>query len=84
MTHPEDRSAQALYRRLRGDLLRTATRHRRAVRHPDLVTDVHRSHLEICRRQLGALRQAYRRTCEAAAWNRYVSQRALRTAGAPP
>jgi hypothetical protein len=78
MHHPEDLAAHTLYRQLRGDLLRAATRHRRAVCHPDLLTDVHRSHLDVCRRQLGALRQAWRRTREAAEWNRYVRERAMR------
>jgi hypothetical protein len=80
MHHPEDLAARTMYRQLRSDLLRAATRHRRAVCHPDLLTDVHRSHLDVCRRQLGALRQAWRRTREACAWNRYVRDRALRRA----
>ncbi len=67
-----------LYRRLRNDLLRATRHHRRHVAHPGFATDIHRTHLEVCRRQLGALRQAYRRTRNAARWNEYVRQRAAK------
>ncbi|MEB3198695.1 MAG: hypothetical protein VKP62_15975 [Candidatus Sericytochromatia bacterium] len=70
-----DLQASALYRRLRRELLGAALHHRKAFHHPDLVTDMHRSYLDVYRRQLGALRQAYRRTREVAAWNRYVRAR---------
>ena len=53
--------AQALYRRLRGDLLRATHHHRTRAAHPGFATDIHRTHLDVCRRQLGALRQAWRR-----------------------
>lgn len=63
--------AAMLYATLRKDLLKAARVHRRAHRHPGIVGDHHKSHLATCQRQLGALRQAYRRTQEAVAWERY-------------
>ncbi|MOA61431.1 hypothetical protein D3C78_1865720 [compost metagenome] len=48
--------------------------HRKAHRHPAMVGDHHRAHLMTTQRQLGALRQAYRRTQEAIAWERYKRQ----------
>jgi hypothetical protein len=63
--------AAMLYASLRKDLLKSASIHRRANRHPLIVGDHHQSHLVTCQRQLGALRQAYRRTQEAIAWERY-------------
>jgi hypothetical protein len=62
-----------LYERLRGDMLRASMHHRRQGRHPGFSTDIHRSHLRTCQRQLGALRQAYRRTQEAIAWQQYAA-----------
>jgi hypothetical protein len=56
----------ARYRRQRNDLLGAADRHRRAETPASFSTDIHRSHLDVCRRQLGALRQAFRRTREIA------------------
>lgn len=76
--------ATALYRRLRGDLLRATQHHRRAGRPAGFATDIHLTHLEVCRRQLGALRQAYRRTRNAARWNAYAQARARRAAGYGP
>jgi hypothetical protein len=67
----ERTDATGLYARLRRDLLRSAAHHRRARRHQHVIEDVHRSHLLTCQRQLGALRQAYRRTQEAIAWERF-------------
>ena len=64
-----------LYRRLRDDLLRATTHHRVRAAHPGYASDIHRTHLEVCRRQLGALRQAYRRTHQAARWNAYAHER---------
>lgn len=78
-----DHSAQVLYRRLRKELLQTASLHRRSQRHPDLAGDVHLSYLEISRRQLGALRQAYRRRREINAWNHYVRARQSPSARRP-
>lgn len=65
-----------LYRRLRDDLLRATRHHRTRAAHPGFATDIHRTHLDVCRRQLGALRQAYRRTRNAARWNAYARNRA--------
>ena len=62
---------QNLYQRLRQDLLRSARHHRRSMGHPAFATDLHESHLHTCQRQLGALRQAYRRTQETLAWEQY-------------
>ena len=73
--HPE---ALALYRRLRGDLLSAAHHHRRAARPEGHRTDVHRTHLAVCRHQLTALRQAWRGTREASRWNAYVRDRTPR------
>ena len=67
--------ATDLYRRLRGDLLRATAHHRTRAAHPGFATDVHRTHLDVCRRQLGALRQAWRRTSGAARWNAYATER---------
>lgn len=78
-----DQNAQMLYRRLRKELLQTASLHRRSQRHPDLASDVHLSYLEISRRQLGALRQAYRRRREVSAWNHYVRARQVASARRP-
>lgn len=64
--------AHHLYSRLRGDLLRATRHHRRAEHHPGFSSDIHRSHLRTCQRQLGALRQAYRRTQEAIMWEEYA------------
>lgn len=63
--------ARLLYRSLRRELLKATELHRHARRHPGIVGDHHQSHLVTCQRQLGALRQAYRRTQEAVAWERY-------------
>ena len=63
--------AHSLYGRLRSDLLRATGHHRRAGSHPGFSTDIHRVHLRTCQRQLGALRQAYRRTQEAILWEDY-------------
>lgn len=60
-----------LYTQLRKDLLRACRHHRRATKHPHLANDIHESYLSTCQRQLGALRQAYRRTQEAQAWEKY-------------
>lgn len=49
------------YRAKRNGLLQAAARHRQAETPADFTTDVHKSHLDVCRRQLGALRQAFRR-----------------------
>lgn len=62
---------QNLYQRLRQDLLRSAKHHRKVMKYPTFATDLHESHLHTCQRQLGALRQAYRRTQEALAWEQY-------------
>lgn len=62
---------QHLYRELRQGLLRSAKHHRRAAGHPHLARDLHDSHLHTVQRKLGALRQAYRRTQEAIAWEHY-------------
>lgn len=70
MTMDNDEATQ-LYARLRGDLLRASTHHRRGANHPGFSTDIHRIHLRTCQRQLGALRQAYRRTQEAILWEEY-------------
>jgi hypothetical protein len=67
----EREANRSLYTRLRGDLLKAAAHHRRARRSPHLIEDLHRTHLLTCQRQLGALRQAYRRTQEAIAWERF-------------
>lgn len=71
------KEAHTLYGRLRGDLLRATRHHRRSAKHPGFSTDVHRVHLRTCQRQLGALRQAYRRTREALIWEQYA--RALKS-----
>lgn len=71
----DDHSARTLYQRLRKELLHNAALHRRSQQHPDLASDIHQSYLEISRRQLGALRQAYRRRREISAWNQYVHSR---------
>ena len=63
--------AHSLYSRLRGDLLRATRHHRRTGTHPGFSTDIHRVHMRTCQRQLGALRQAYRRTQEAITWEEY-------------
>lgn len=60
-----------LYANLRKELLKTTALHRKAHRHPAMVGDHHQSHLVTVQRQLGALRQAYRRTQEAVAWDGY-------------
>jgi hypothetical protein len=60
-----------LYGRLRRDMLRATMHHRRAGGHPGFSTDIHRSHLRTCQRQLGALRQAYRRRLVVVAWEQY-------------
>lgn len=62
----------SLYTRLRSDLLQAARHHRHAARHPGFATDIHASHLAVCRRQLGALRQAYHRTQAVTRWNDYA------------
>jgi hypothetical protein len=64
--------AHSLYARLRGDLLRATCHHRRTGTHPGFSTDIHRVHMRTCQRQLGALRQAYRRTQEAIVWQEYA------------
>ena len=63
--------ANLLYASLRGELLRAARHHRNAQQHPHLARELHVGHLRNCQRQLGALRQAYRRTQEAVAWEQY-------------
>lgn len=63
--------SNVLYANLRKELLKTTAMHRKAHRHPAMVGDHHQSHLVTVQRQLGALRQAYRRTQEAVAWERY-------------
>ncbi|MDB5095697.1 MAG: hypothetical protein JWM80_118 [Cyanobacteria bacterium RYN_339] len=68
-----EKEAIGLYGRLRGDMLRATQHHRRSSSHPGFSTDIHRSHLRTCQRQLGALRQAYRRTQEAIAWQQYAN-----------
>ena len=67
--------ATMLYHRLREDLLRTTVHHRRGAKHPGFSTDVHRSHLRTCQRQMGALRQAYRRTQEQIAWEAFRQEK---------
>lgn len=62
----------ALYHRLRQQLLKEVLRHRQGSAHPGLVGDAHQMHRRTCQRQMGALRQAYRRTTEAAAWQAYA------------
>jgi hypothetical protein len=71
--HMKEAEALSLYSRLRGDMLRASLHHRRHSGHPGFSTDIHRSHLRTCQRQLGALRQAYRRTQEAIAWQQYAN-----------
>ena len=66
--------SRLLYASLRQELLKATAMHRRAHRHPAMVGDHHQSHLVTTQRQLGALRQAYRRTQEAIAWERYKRQ----------
>ena len=63
--------SRLLYASLRQELLKATAMHRKAHRHPAMVGDHHRAHLMTTQRQLGALRQAYRRTQEAIAWERY-------------
>lgn len=63
--------ASLLYANLRRTYLSAAAHHRRAAAHPALLPDAHRIALANCQRQLGALRQAYRRTREAIAWRQY-------------
>lgn len=64
--------ALVLYRHLRGELLRATAHHRRQ------PGEAHRGHLAAHRAQLGALRRAWRGTCEAARWNAYARARANR------
>lgn len=71
MGHTE---AGLLYARLRQELLYAAAHHRRSAAHPALVRETHRRELSNCQRQLGALRQAYRRTREAIAWRQFRAQ----------
>lgn len=71
--------ASALYHRLRAQLLGEVLRHRQGAALPGLPGQAHQMHHRTTQRQLGALRQAYRRTQEAAAWRAYrveVSARA--------
>ena len=63
--------ARLMYKSLRRELLKATKLHRTARCHPGITGDHHQSHLATCQRQLGALRQAYRRTQEAVAWERY-------------
>ena len=63
--------ASLMYRSLRRELLKATALHRHARRHPGIVGDHHQSHLVTTQRQLGALRQAYRRTQEAVAWEHF-------------
>lgn len=67
----ETKSSALMYTQLRKDLLRASAHHRRAIGERMYAADIHRSYLRTCQRQLGALRQAYRRTQEAVAWERY-------------
>lgn len=60
-----------LYRQLRRDMLRSAQHHRQRVGREGMLGELHARELAVCQRQLGALRQAYRRTCEAVAWESY-------------
>lgn len=78
MSAAPDPEALALYRRLRGDLLRATHHHRRAATPTGFATDIHRTHLDVCQRQLGALRQAWRRTRSASRWNTYARARSQR------
>ena len=71
--------SNSLYTQLRQDLLRASTHHRRSATHPGFATDIHRSHLRTTQRQLGALRQAYRRTQEALLWEQYERDWRLQT-----
>jgi hypothetical protein len=68
----QQNEAHTLYSTLRGDLLRATGHHRRTGTHPGFSTDIHRVHMRTCQRQLGALRQAYRRTQEAIVWQAYA------------
>lgn len=68
----------ALYRRLREQLLQEVLRHRTSGVVQGLVGEAHRMHRRTCQRQLGALRQAYRRTQEAASWAAYAQARGVK------
>lgn len=75
---PPDAGPAALYQRLRQQLLQEVLRHRASGRVQGVVGEAHRMHRRTCQRQLGALRQAYRRTQEAAAWAAYAQARGAR------
>lgn len=78
---PQHPAPEALvrYRRLRGDLLRKTHRHRRATTPAGFATDIHQMHLDVFQRQLGALRQAWRRTNNATRWTARARARPQRT-----
>lgn len=69
------RETNGLYLRLRSELLRTALHHRRSLWGLPWQAEHHRRDLRAAQRQMGALRQAYRRSREVSEWEAYARGR---------
>lgn len=66
-----------LYRALRRQLLGEVQAHRVGALRGGLVGETHALNLSACRRQLQALRQAWRQAAQAAAWGAWVQRRGV-------